>query len=140
METPEDEFFKEEEEDEERNVRWELPDEEDEEDETDDPQKKEIGCTPKETDILETRTRSGSRRRYANLTMEKKRGRFWKTKFQKRWELEENIEDENSFMLALAKRNMLQSNFFQEGIIITDEKRKRSPRRVKFSFENKVTL
>merc|ERR1712237_303257 len=84
----------------------------------------EIGCTPKETDILETRTRSGSRRRYANLTMEKKRGRFWKTKFQKRWELEENTEDENSFMLALAKRNMLQSNFFQEGIIITDEKKK----------------
>ena len=140
METPEDEFFEEEEEDEEKTVGWELPEEEDEEDNNDIPQKKEIGCTPNENDILKTRTRSGSRRRYANLTMEKKRGRFWKTKFQKRWELEENINDENSFMLALAKRNMLQSNFFQEGIIITNEKRKRSPRRVKFSFENKVTL
>ena len=134
METPEEDFFQEEEEEEEeKTVSWELPEEE--EDETDDPPGKEIGCDHKENDILETRTRSGLRR-YANLTMEKKRGKFWKTKIQKRWELEENIEDENSFMLALAKRNMLQSKFFQEGIIITDEKRKRSPRRVKFSFKN----
>ena len=132
---PEDEFFEEEEEEEEKTVQWDLPDKESGSD-NNNLQKKEIGCEPNIEDILESRTRSGSRRTYANLTIEKKRGRSWETRAQKRWIWDENINDEHSFMLALANRNMLQSKLFQEGIIITDEKRKRSPRRVKFSLRN----
>merc|ERR1739844_787630 len=57
----EDDIVEEEEEEEERGktVRWNLP-------------TKEIGCSPNEEDILESRTRSGSRITYSYAAMEKK--------------------------------------------------------------------
>ena len=120
----EDEIIEEEEEEEERGktVRWNLP-------------KKEIGCSHNETDILESRTRSGSRITYSYAAMEKKQAerKTRKTKFPKVWEPDEDITDENTYQLAVAKRNMKISGLFQESMSINDEKVKRSPRRVRFA-------
>ena len=120
----EDDIVEEEEEEEERGktVRWNLP-------------TKEIGCSPNEEDILESRTRSGSRITYSYAAMEKKQAerKTRKTKFPRVWEPDEDITDENTYQLALAKRNMKISGLFQETMSINDEKMKRSPRRVRFA-------
>ena len=67
--------------------------------------------------------------------MEKKQAerKTRKTKFPRVWEPDEDITDENTYQLALAKRNMKISGLFQESMSISDEKVKRSPRRVRFA-------
>ena len=47
-------------------------------------------------------------------------------------EPEESIEDEITYLLALAKRNMQMIEMFQKQIEIEKDGKKRTPRRVKF--------
>ena len=96
---------------------------------------KEIECSHNEADILESRTRAGSRITYAYAAMEKKQAerKTRKTKFPRVWEPDENITDENTYQLALAKRNMKISGLLQESMSINEEKLRRSPRRVRFA-------
>ena len=54
-------------------------------------------------------------------------------KFPRVWEPDENITDENTYQLALAKRNMKISGLLQESMSINEEKLRRSPRRVRFA-------
>ena len=122
-EEEEDVDYEEEEEERGKTVRWNLP-------------TKEIGCSLNEDDIMNRRTRGGPRITYSNATMEKKRAerKSRKTMFPNMWEPDEEITDEITYQLALAKKNMKITGLFQESVRVKEEERKKSPRKVRFNF------
>ena len=123
----EEEIYDDEEEEETgKTVRWNLPE-------------KTIGCDLNEDDIIEGRKTRSGKVTFNNVIVQQKRANGTipeKAKFPKP-EPEESIEDEITYLLALAKRNMKMIEIFQKQIKIEENGKKRTPKRVKFKNTKK---
>ena len=119
----EEEIYDDEEEEETgKTVRWNLPE-------------KTIGCDLNEDHIIEGRKTRSGKVTFNNVVVQRKRADGTipeKAKFPTQPEPEESIEDEITYLLALAKRNMQMIEMFQKQIEIEKDGKKRTPRRVKF--------